>query len=131
MSQTSDVPNSTLLRIVMQNLPDATVLLFDHDLRYLLAEGQSLLRHGHDPAQMLGRTLHEVLPSEPSSRLAELYRSALAGQRVQVEHTHDGRIYVSSFVPVPDTAGNIVAGLAVVEDITERRRLEQALRERA
>ena len=35
--------NEALLRTVVQNLPNGAVLLFDMDLRYLMADGEQLL----------------------------------------------------------------------------------------
>ncbi|GAB4194538.1 MAG: hypothetical protein OHK0022_10620 [Roseiflexaceae bacterium] len=119
MNLPNDLP-VTVLRTLVQSLPSLSVLVFDHDLRYLMAEGQSLVRHGHDPAAMIGRSLFEVLPENRAVALAESYRSALAGQTVRHEHNVDGFVYASSFMPVYDANCQIVAGMVVVEDITKR-----------
>jgi PAS domain S-box-containing protein len=48
-------------------------------------------------------------------------------------HTRDGREVVSSVSggPIQDSRGNIVGGVLVVRDVTERRRLQRELEERA
>lgn len=120
-------------RTLVQNLPGISLLMFDHDLRYLLVEGAALLRHGYDAATMLGRTLEEVAPSERAPVLALAYRAALAGQTVCMEHVVGEYTYETRFVPVYDDRGQVAAGMAVVEDTTERRRaaVEQQRIERA
>ncbi len=47
-------------RILAANLPDSAVLIFDHDLRYVLADGPELAATGYVKEMMEGRTLYEV-----------------------------------------------------------------------
>jgi PAS domain S-box-containing protein len=117
-------------RALLQNLPDVSVLMFDHDLHYLLAEGRAMRRHGYDPASIIGRSIWQVVPASRVATLAHNYRAALAGEATMMVQTLDAYTYETRFVPVRDDDGRIIAGMAVTEDTSERRRLEQSLRER-
>ena len=81
-----------------------------------------------EPDQLEGRLLSEVTQGATYERLAGNYRAALAGERRRFEHrSADGtRVYDFDVAPV-ERDGEIVGGLAVLRDITERKRMERAL----
>jgi PAS domain S-box-containing protein len=116
-------------RALAQHLPNIVVLMFDHEQRYLLAEGVQLTRHGYDPRAMVGRTLSEIVPAERVEILARAYRSALAGEMTSMEHALGEHTYVTRFVPVRDSTGQVVAGMAVTEDTSEQTRAAQQIRQ--
>jgi len=122
--------NEARYRTLVQHLPDVMVLLFDHDLRYLLAEGQALARHGFDAAAMVGRTLWEVVPAEHVPVLADSYRAALAGELRTQEFTRDEHTYRTRFVPVYALDGQVIAGMAVTTDTTEQTRATRQILQR-
>lgn len=109
-------------RTLARSLPDITLFLFDHDLRYLIVEGDiSLLDAEISPHDLEGKTLWEVLPPDTAANLAPLYQSALAGQESKVEHTYNDHIFQIYAAPVQDDSGSIYAGMIVSRDITEMR----------
>ena len=50
-------------RTLARALPDVAVFLFDHDLRFLVAEGAALEAQGYQREALEGRTLGEVTES--------------------------------------------------------------------
>jgi PAS domain S-box-containing protein len=121
--------SEALYRTLIANLPGGAVFLVDHDLRYLLAEGEGVRLAGFTPADFEGKTIWEAL-DEHTARLYEShYRAVLAGEVVAWEHTSHGRWYVSHIVPIRHDAGAVTAALAMSYDITERKQAEAALRE--
>jgi PAS domain S-box-containing protein len=120
--------SETLYRSLAANLPGGAAFVVDRDLRYVLAEGQALREAGMTPADLEGRTLREALPPDLADRYEPHYRQVLAGASFRWEHESHGRHYVSHGLPLRDDRGEIHAALAVSYDITERRRVEEALR---
>jgi len=119
-------------RTLLAHLPDSAIVLFDHELRLLLVEGERHGAHGVDPAAMEGRLLGEVLEGEELARLEPEYRAALAGEPRSFDlDLPDGVAYWVQVVPLRDDLGHIIGGMALSRDITERRRAERALEERA
>lgn len=117
-----------LYRTLARNVPKVTVALFDHDLRYIIAEG--VLVHDQAIKQSVeGKTVGEVLPPEYREFWEPHYRSALAGQEIILEQKFDDRVYFCQVLPVRDEHDHIFAGMAVVQDITDFKRSEEALRE--
>lgn len=115
------------LRVLIENLPGGAVFVVDGQLRYQLAEGQALRQAGLTPADLLGRTVREVMPPELVDQHELNYRAALAGETFAVELETYGRSYITRGVPLRDATGQVEAALAVSYDITEQKQVEAAL----
>ncbi|MBX0293087.1 PAS domain-containing protein [Hymenobacter sp. HSC-4F20] len=116
-------------RALMENLPGGAVFVVDRDLRYQLAEGEALRAAGFAPADLLGRSVREVMPPDLWAQHEPYYRSALAGQAFAVELEAYGRMFLTRGVPLHNAAGQVDGALAVSYDITDRQQAETALRQ--
>ncbi|MGQ9888758.1 MAG: PAS domain-containing sensor histidine kinase [Aggregatilineales bacterium] len=123
------LPGADLYRTLARNLPGMAVLLFDHDLRFLAAEGAALAQIGLDCAALPGRLLLEVVSPAQARHLEPLYRRALAGAEVTFELEHNGAMFSARALPVRDESDAIIAGMVVVEDVTSRFRDAETLRQ--
>lgn len=118
-----------LYRALVKNLPDMAVIMFDRDYRYLLAEGNVLDRHAHLRERFSNQSsIWEAFPPERAEFFLPIYQSALNGEPVDHAFEMDGYFYVAHFVPVRDENDQIIAAMSITEDITERKRSEDALR---
>ncbi|NJO07713.1 MAG: PAS domain S-box protein [Chloroflexaceae bacterium] len=117
------------LRSIVENFPNGSVYLFDHGLRFLIADGMELREVGFDPAEVEGRTLAETLDAEATALLEPYYRQALAGQTNRLELESMGRSYQIYFVPVYGPDKTIIAGLVMSQNITEQKQAEAELAE--
>ena len=110
-------------RNLLEHLPQTSVTLFDHLLRLRLV----VAGEGGDPSEVQGLHLQEVVPGEQGELLADHYGAALRGESRSVEYVsvRDGRDYWLRVVPVRED-GKIVGGMAVSQDITDRKRAERA-----
>ncbi|WP_084542172.1 PAS domain S-box protein [Calidithermus chliarophilus] len=124
------VRSEQMYRTLARDLPKGAVFLFDHDLRFLLAEGQGLAEAGLRREGLEGRTLFEAVPAS-APYLEPLYRAALAGETRTDVRQYNGIHYKVVVQPVRDTQGRIWAGLAVGYDVSEMVEAQQVLRERA
>ena len=85
---------------------------------------------GYTAAEAVGNQSDFVLMKDRPSRLRQINESVLRGERITRETrrvTKDGRAIhvVSSHSPIRDADGNIVGVSVMLQDITERKRLEQ------
>jgi PAS domain S-box-containing protein len=111
-----------------RNFPDGSLVLFDHDLRYIRAGADDSGVAGLAPAGCEGKAVRDVLPPETAQALEPLYRGALAGRRAAAEVTYHDRWLLVRAGPVRDEQGTIVAGMSLSLDITDAKQAEQALR---
>ena len=122
--------NEALLRTVVQNMPNGAVLLFDMDLRYLMADGDQLLASvGYATHDLIGKTLYEVIPHERAEPVAERYRKVLRGEVQEFEVKRGERTFAVTAVPVRHECGVIIAGMTMVYDVTAHKRVQEVLRE--
>jgi PAS domain S-box-containing protein len=118
-------------RTLARNFPDGVVGLFDHDLRFTLMEGRGLDPIGFTKERLEGRTITEVGEElfPETVRVAEAqYRAALKGEKSTTERLVNDHTFLVQIVPVRSETGEVVAGMLVGLDITERKDAEEELR---
>jgi diguanylate cyclase (GGDEF)-like protein/PAS domain S-box-containing protein len=124
--------SESILRSVVRNLPNGAVLLFDRDLRYLMADGEQLLNGiGLKREDLVGRTLYEVATPQGLPVVEPYYRAALAGESGSLELKRGDQTYAITLVPVREENGDVSAGLAMVYDITSHKHGEELARQEA
>ncbi|MEI7644790.1 MAG: PAS domain-containing protein [Chloroflexales bacterium] len=112
---------------LLQNLPDALVLCFDTDCRYIEAQGGGLERIGMSRDSLVGRTLWEAMPPQVIHVVESGYRAALAGERSLIDLQFDGGTYEYTLAPVRRASGEVFAGIAIMRDVTAQRNSEYQL----
>lgn len=111
-------------RALARSVPGVFVLLFDAELRYLIAEGQELETFGYRTEELEGRRIQDVLRGNLASELEPRYRAALAGREVSWSRQIGHRTYRLKAGPVySDEDG--AAGMVVAVDVTERLQQQQ------
>ena len=123
--------SETLYRTLVDNFPNGTVLLFDREMRILLAGGLGLAKIGLNPADFTGRTLRQVFTPDLAAQMEELFRQALAGDTTVAEMPLADRVYEMRAAPLAGPDGTVSRGLCVGLDISGRKRLEEQLRHQA
>jgi diguanylate cyclase (GGDEF)-like protein len=108
------------LRALAGGFPHGCFVLFDSDLRYLMAGGPALADFGNAPEDLEGRTVDEVYSPATAGPLTERFRAALAGEEQRWEVSHHGREFDLRAVPVRDADGHVFAGAVLTVDVTER-----------
>nr|WP_255547291.1 PAS domain-containing protein [Oxynema sp. CENA135] len=120
--------SETLYRTLARNFPNGAVCLFDRDYRYTLAEGTELAKVGLSKAAMEGQTCRDVFDPETAEIIEPLYAKALDGEETVAEIPYAGRIYLTHVLPLKDDTGEVIAGMMMTQNITERKKNEQVLR---
>jgi len=118
-----------LYRTLAHNFPNGAVLLFDDRLRFTLAEGReiSFLVGGQKPLE--GQTLDGIFPPSVCAIVEPNYRVAIQGIPRVAEVAIADRFYLVQTLPVQNDLGEIIAGMCLIQNITERKEQEDALRE--
>lgn len=111
-------------RALARSVPGVFVLLFDAELRYLIAEGQELETFGYRKEELEGQRIQDVLKGDLSTELEPRYRAALAGREVTWSRQIGHRTYRLKAGPVHSDDED-AAGMVVAVDITERLQQQQ------
>jgi len=113
-----------------------TILVKDaRTLRYVLANRAAERLWGVPRGEMIGRTPHEIFDKETAElvdandrKLLESGRSFYVPEH-KVETRNGPRIVTSNRIPVRNQSGELQYVLGVVEDVTERKHLDDQLRQ--
>ncbi|MFW5837880.1 MAG: PAS domain-containing protein, partial [Desulfovibrionaceae bacterium] len=114
-------------RTLAENFPGGAVVLYDRELRYLVADGAGMEEMGLSKRDLEGRTVWENFPPEVREVLEPNLRRALDGERRVFEVSHHDRIYEGQALPVRGEGGDISAGMLMTQEVTGRKFIEQAL----
>ena len=107
-------------RMLAQHLPDGCVVLFDRDVRLLLAEGPAIAGAGFAQSEIEGRTLGEIFGPADAALLTAPFREALQGRDVEFEFPFRDRTYLVRALPLADEDRAEAAGMALALDVTTR-----------
>jgi PAS domain S-box-containing protein len=121
--------SETRYHLLVQNVPNGEVYLFDHDMRYQVVGGAGLASLGLTPEMLEGRAIWDIIDPETCALIEPYYRAALAGETNTFEIEYQEQLYEVHALPVRDAQGAVVAGMVTTQNITERRRAELALRQ--
>ena len=124
--------SEALVRTIFQHSPERHALLVqDGDaFRYQEANPASLALFGLPKEQVIGRTVEEVLGPEAGPVVVGHLRACLAAGRThRYEREHNGAIIEAVVTEVPHIEGEPVRLIVSAHDTTERRRLEEQLRQ--
>ncbi|HEY9672155.1 MAG TPA: PAS domain S-box protein, partial [Waterburya sp.] len=125
-----------LYRTLAKNFPNGAVLLFDRNLRHLIAEGEELATVGVPKESLEGKTVWESFSPDICAVFEPAYRAALAGEMRMFEcavpstsgsSSTASRFYLVHTVPVTNEDGEIVAGMVMTQNITESRQVQKEL----
>jgi PAS domain S-box-containing protein len=115
-------------QMLVNNFPNGAVMMFNHDLEYILVGGLGLAEVGLSKEQLEGKTIWEVLPIQTCKLLEPLYRRTLAGEEFVAELPFAERLFLVYFLPIIDQ-GIVQAGIVLSQDITQRKQAEQKLQQ--
>jgi PAS domain S-box-containing protein len=120
-------------RLFIEHAP-AALAMFDREMRYLQVSRRWRTDYGLGERELHGVSHYEILPEVPE-RWKEIHRRGLAGEVVRGEDDRldrsDGTVQWIRWEVRPwhDRVGEIAGIVIFAEEITERKRAEQGLRE--
>jgi len=117
-------------RLLVENLPGSAIMLFDHELRFLLVDGPEIASNGFSSQAIVGLTPAECLPLEFVAAIEPNMRAVLEGKRFSAEVSFGEVRYLSEYVPLRNTAGEVVTGLILAQNVSERYRAGLAVAQR-
>jgi PAS domain S-box-containing protein len=116
-------------RALVSALPEATVLVVDHQETVRVAEGKLLEQNGHPVGSLIGRHLSEFLPPSQRAMLIARHRAALGGETQSFDYRTmgDRRLCWIQLTPIYFAEPTPAGVITVIQDLTLRHSLTAEL----
>jgi len=115
-------------REMVENFPKGAVILFDRDLRIFLTEGSGWHDVGMEPADILDRTIGELVALEEKEHLEGVARQVLEGASLSEVLRFAGRSYLARVEPLRSRSKEILAGMIITQEMTELTNAQDEMR---
>jgi two-component system, cell cycle sensor histidine kinase and response regulator CckA len=117
------------LRVLIEQLP-AVLWTVDKDLRFTSVLGAGLTRLGLKPNQLVGMSLLDYFETADQTFLpVAAHRRAVAGEAMTFHIEWKNGSYACHAEPLRDASGELQGAICMCLDITDRKQLEEQLRQ--
>jgi PAS domain S-box-containing protein len=116
-------------QLLVENVPQGGVFLYDEDLTCVLAGGAGLADVGLDPDDVVGASPSERYPDAIATEIESALRDAFEGRTSEFEQSYRERQYRVWTLPVEGPDGAVDQVMAVSREVTDQKRRERELRE--
>lgn len=117
-----------LYRVLASNIPDINLFLFNKELRFILAEGSEMKNNGFTRKSFEGKLLTDISSEATKALWEPLFLKALSGKEISTEYKYNNYYYLIWVVPLRDSHNETYAGIAITQNITDDKRIEQKLK---
>lgn len=114
-----------IYKTIASGIPGSLICLLDNDYRYILIEGDLLLKIGYSKDALLGYKMAEVLPEERYMQLLPDLQKVFRGETFIHDIKRGEYHLLTRYVPLKDEHNKVYAAMIVSIDITELKRAEQ------
>ncbi len=115
-------------RVMLDSLPGIDVYLFDKNYCYIMVGGREKERFNLSNSELVGKTLFEVMDKKTQRSLFPFYHKAISGEATEGEVRFKNQLYYLVAKPISDANGNTVAGVLIVQNVTQDKEVEERLK---
>ena len=114
-------------RYLVQELPNTGVVLYDPELTVFLVEGDDFVKVYPSCGIPVAQLLVKILGVTEAEINLDLCKSVFAGETNSFEQISGEKCFSVSYVPLRNNDNETYAGMAVIQDITQRVRVAEKL----
>jgi len=116
-------------RLLIEQVP-CLLWITDRDLRFRSSVGITPRELNIQPEAVIGMSIYELFETDdPQMQPIAAHQRALAGESSTYDLEWHGCVFQTNIQPFRDAQGQVTGCIGVALDITERRRVDEALRE--
>jgi PAS domain S-box-containing protein len=129
------VNERALSELIIENSRDG-IIVVDTELRYLVWNPAIEGIHGKTRDEVLGKAVFDIDPGFANHQVGDAWRKSISGRRAEIRDYRffsqvrgSEVIYDADFTPLYSRAGAIVGAVCILHETTDRRRVEEMLRQ--
>ncbi len=113
-------------KALAHNFPNGSVLLFDREMHYVIADGTDILNESGEN-NVIGKTIYQLYAHEIWEILEPNYKAAFEGKSAMFDINYKDKIYEVQVKPIVGDDGVSEYGMALFQNITDIREFEGKL----
>lgn len=113
--------------MLVNNIPNVNLYLFNENLEYTFAAGAEMLSQGLSEKDFKGRSVYEVYSDDILNTILPSYKSALAGKSIKTEYRDKSKSYNIWVLPLKKDSGQVYGGMVITQNITESKKAAKSL----
>lgn len=121
------IKSEKIYKTIASSIPGSYICLLDKEFRYLLVEGDLLIKLGYSKDQLLGNKLHDVLPTAKMEEVMPHLIRVFNGETLNLEATRGTIDLLYRFVPLKDETNEVYAAMLVAIDVSELKNAEREI----
>lgn len=115
---------------LVRNFPEGGVAIFDKELDYIMASGETPEWNKLVPSKAEGESVETIYSDENLETVKAHYEAALDGKSNTFRIKLDSKWYMFRVLPLEDReGGNVFSGMVISQDITTMKEREENLKE--
>lgn len=118
-----------LYRQIATSIPNAALFIYDHNMRYVLAEGPLVGIISKAKEEIEGKTVSEV--TRNAEAIIKTYESTLRGVSITQEEQFFDKSLMVHHLPIKDEEGMVIYGMVMIFDITYMKKIQVELETQA
>jgi PAS domain S-box-containing protein len=111
------------------NIPNGAILLIDTNYKFIIAEGEVVENIDQSNDHYIGKTVSQVYDDTKLSFLKPYFEKVIKGEIVKFDYPHNEEYYSFQGTPGKDKEGNVVAGVCLIQNITETKQFQDLLKQ--
>ncbi len=116
-------------RTLAKNFPNGMVMLYDHAMNLIIAEGSILNKIKEKTGALEGKNISEVFPEKYVSMYKPNLEAALKGEESNILMNAGNKIFDVHALPIKSGDGVVIAGMVMIQDVTVLKENEKLLEE--
>jgi len=121
--------SETRYHLMVSNIPNTDVFMFDQKMRFILVRGKEMLKKGKTFTDYEGLTLEDAFDNLSAKLLHPYFKQALLGQATQEDLYLEKQWYQVQIIPLTHENGQVYGGVLLAQNVNEKQEASEKMKQ--